>query len=189
MHKALWGMVMDKRSIKTLASIEKSFISLLAVKPISEITVTELTQKADLNRRTFYVHYDDIYDLQDKTEKQYVNEFSELVDTYTGQVNSNEYFQHVLGYVFENMMALGVLCRNPNSGLMTQLLKLTIKRGKEVLPFENEETGEYVMSYICWGLIGFLHQLFLSRDSFDGDNTEMISKLINNSITPYLRMD
>ncbi|MGR3741232.1 TetR/AcrR family transcriptional regulator [Companilactobacillus sp. DQM5] len=177
---------MDRRSLKTQRSIEKSFIYFLEAKPINEISVTEITKKADLNRRTFYIHYKDIYDLQNKTEKHALTEFSKMVEAYNANEKSIKYFTHVLNYVFDNMKELGILCRNKDSNLMNNLLKLTIKRGIEILPFKNNDDGNYILSYTCWGMIGFMHTLIKSRNNFDENTIEMMTSLINNSIRPYL---
>lgn len=50
----------DRRISKTRKSIKESFISLLSHKDISEITITELSEHADINRKTFYSHYSSV---------------------------------------------------------------------------------------------------------------------------------
>lgn len=53
----------DLRIIKTKASIKREFMTLLQKKPVEKITVTELAEKALINKGTFYLHYQDIYNL------------------------------------------------------------------------------------------------------------------------------
>lgn len=179
-------MKTNKRSLKTQENIEKVFVDLLEKKSVDEISITEITQLADLNRRTFYIHYKDIYDLQDQTEKKALQAFSDMVESYEPNQKSIDYFQHILTYVFENIKELEILCRNKNSSLMSNLLKLTIKRGAEVLPFKNNE-GIYILSYTCWGMIGFLHAIVMTKDEFNHDDIMMMTTLISNSIQPYLK--
>lgn len=54
---------MDRRARKTRAALTAALLTLLKEKPVRTITVTELTELADVNRATFYVHYQDVYDL------------------------------------------------------------------------------------------------------------------------------
>lgn len=61
----------DRRSLETREKIEKNFISLLEKKSINNITITEITKLAGINRRTFYVYYEDIYDLRNQIEKKF----------------------------------------------------------------------------------------------------------------------
>ena len=54
---------MDLRTEKTKRSIINSFLELRSRKPLEKITVKELSEKAEINKATFYLHYHDIYDL------------------------------------------------------------------------------------------------------------------------------
>ena len=53
----------DRRIKKTKKALRKSLFKLLEEKNISQITVTELALAADINRSTFYIYYDDVYDM------------------------------------------------------------------------------------------------------------------------------
>ena len=46
----------DRRVRKSKKALEEALIRLLAKKTITEITVTELTEEADIHRGTFYNH-------------------------------------------------------------------------------------------------------------------------------------
>jgi len=52
-----------ERTEKTKASILDAFWELYAKKPITKITVNELTKQADIHRSTFYLYFTDIYDV------------------------------------------------------------------------------------------------------------------------------
>lgn len=54
---------MNKRQTATQECICTAFASLMKSKTLPEITVTELCEQADVNRSTFYAHYDDINEL------------------------------------------------------------------------------------------------------------------------------
>ena len=53
----------DRRQIKTKKAIIGAFFSLLQEKNISKITITELSKLANIDRKTFYLHYGSISDL------------------------------------------------------------------------------------------------------------------------------
>ena len=42
---------------KTLAAINRAFEEMVCTMPPQEITVKELTERAKINRKTFYLHY------------------------------------------------------------------------------------------------------------------------------------
>ncbi|MDO5397123.1 MAG: hypothetical protein Q4G33_04260 [bacterium] len=53
----------DLRYIKTHEAIHTVFRKMIANKPYKKISVTELTQAAKINRKTFYLHYVSLDDL------------------------------------------------------------------------------------------------------------------------------
>ena len=89
----------DRRIRKTKQLLRQSFASLLAEKPLEDITVKELTERADINRGTFYCHYKDIYDLKDQIERELFDEFVAVIDGY-GVDNLRRELQPVMVDVF-----------------------------------------------------------------------------------------
>lgn len=60
----------DARVRYTKMIIQQSFLELLQKKHVTRITVTELCQKAQINRAIFYKHYLDVPDLFEKIEEE-----------------------------------------------------------------------------------------------------------------------
>lgn len=61
-------MKTDARVRYTLMRIQTVFFELLEKKPMSKITVKEICDLAEINRATFYHHYQDVYDLLEQQE-------------------------------------------------------------------------------------------------------------------------
>lgn len=61
---------MDQREIKPNAAIKNAFLILRAQKPIEKITIRELAALAEISKATFYLHYQDIYDLSEQIGKE-----------------------------------------------------------------------------------------------------------------------
>lgn len=59
---------MDLRTEKSKKAITEAFLALRARRPLEKITVRELCQRAQVNRSTFYAHFQDVYDLSDRLE-------------------------------------------------------------------------------------------------------------------------
>ena len=65
-------MKQDKRTKRTKASLLKTLLKLLENKDYSEITITELTEKADVARQTFYRNYNS---KDDNLFEVFINDF------------------------------------------------------------------------------------------------------------------
>lgn len=68
---------MDKRIERTKKFILDALSQLLEEKKIEDISVTELCKKADINRSTFYLHYDSVVDACKEVERVFANDFVE----------------------------------------------------------------------------------------------------------------
>lgn len=69
-------MKKDQRVLKTEKNIQSSLMDLLTYKSLSKITITELAQKAGIERKTFYLHYDSIDDVLLEIEDQLQSELA-----------------------------------------------------------------------------------------------------------------
>lgn len=58
----------DKRVIKTKNAIFEAFKQLVQEKDMSDITISELTQKANITRSTFYMYYNTVSDVRTDIE-------------------------------------------------------------------------------------------------------------------------
>ena len=57
----------DSKYFYTASLMNQALLLLLEVKDLEFISVTEITKKAGVNRSTFYLHYENIYDLFEET--------------------------------------------------------------------------------------------------------------------------
>ena len=57
---------MDRRILRTRAQLKSALTALLAEKDIQDITVSELADKVDISRGTFYLHYKNVFDMLQK---------------------------------------------------------------------------------------------------------------------------
>ena len=67
----------DRRIVRTKRLIRDALTDLLEEKSFEEITVKDITDTADINRGTFYLHYDSKYALLKKSEDEILDEMKE----------------------------------------------------------------------------------------------------------------
>ena len=53
----------DRRIRRTQKMLKESLVELMSQKAFKDITIKDITELADLNRGTFYLHYSDTYEL------------------------------------------------------------------------------------------------------------------------------
>lgn len=68
----------NRSVMNTKRRLSAALAELMLQKPVQQITVRELTQKAGVSRGTFYFHYYDIYALLDRLENSYLDHLRSL---------------------------------------------------------------------------------------------------------------
>ncbi len=79
----------DRRSIRTKKMIRTALFDLLEKKNFHDITISDITEMADINRGTFYLHYEDKFDLLNKIEDEALDQIIQ----YAKEVDFSEVFQ------------------------------------------------------------------------------------------------
>ena len=88
----------DIRVVKTIESIQESFLCCLEEMGFLNMTVKNITEKARINRSTFYKHYMDKYDLRDKYVDSVIQEFVANLDTafvYMPKITMDSYYKEL----------------------------------------------------------------------------------------------
>ena len=76
----------ESKYFYTATLMNRALLSLLEKKDIEFITITEITAKAGVNRSTFYLHYDNIYELLEETIENYAaaaDAYNDIVQNYS----------------------------------------------------------------------------------------------------------
>lgn len=71
---------MNKHEVKfanTTKRIHQALLDLLEVKDFFDISISEICSKANINRSTFYAHYDNTYDLLRETKGSIIQNFND----------------------------------------------------------------------------------------------------------------
>ncbi|MDK2808256.1 MAG: hypothetical protein PWP24_991 [Clostridiales bacterium] len=63
---------LDRRVKYTKKMLKEALVELIQNQPIASVTVKALCERADINRSTFYAHYESPYDLLDQIEKEVI---------------------------------------------------------------------------------------------------------------------
>lgn len=88
----------DRRVLRTKKNIRQAFLHLLSEKSLSQITVKELSDLADINRKTFYMYYSNIEDIFAELEDELV---LKLVHVFEKELFQKEMFDSYS--FFENL--------------------------------------------------------------------------------------
>lgn len=69
----------DRRTLRTKQLVRDAFLGLLQEKSFNRITVRDVTDLADINRGTFYLHYKDVSDLSERLREEILAGLEQVV--------------------------------------------------------------------------------------------------------------
>ena len=72
----------ESKYFNTAIKMDKAFLALLEEKDFEYITVKELCKRADVNRSTFYLHYENMTDLLAESIEYMYDDFLSLVNLF-----------------------------------------------------------------------------------------------------------
>ena len=127
----------DRRVKRTKKLLRDSLFSLLQTKSINEITITELTEVADINRATFYFYYTDIFDMLDQIQNEAYEMFETVLQGTEEHINSQEafakYIENILLFCKENpSIARFVITREYNNNKVLKKIKKLLAKNVPV---------------------------------------------------------
>jgi len=70
---------MDRRKLRTKNLLRKALLELIEEKGVDAITVSDITNRAGLNRGTFYLHYQDVSDLLEQNKSEVYEGLKEII--------------------------------------------------------------------------------------------------------------
>ncbi len=169
----------DRRVRRSKRLLKQAFAALMLEKEFREITVKDITERADLNRGTFYLHYNDTVDLLRKMEKDVLDDLQRLFDEWRDalpedqnlkSVDVNGFFSPLFDYIETNRPLCACLLQNRAAADFMQKLQALIRENGISLMRSQGVTEarvslEYFFSYIAYGTIGTLLYWFQTGQS------------------------
>ncbi len=166
----------DRRVLKTKKAIRNAFAELLSEKDFNAITVKDITNKADINRKTFYNYYSGVYQVIDEIENELIGIFDSAVndiDFHEAMKNPQPIFEKLTAIINSDIEFYGYLMKmDGNVSLVSKisdLLKIKVKDafGKQVSV--SEQKLELIVNYTIKGMISAYQEWFNSDRKYPLD--------------------
>lgn len=93
----------DRRVLRTRKAIVAAYLSLLKEKNIHSISVSDITERADINRATFYAHYENKQHLQEQSINQVLVDLEDAIEVDQSGERSADFNLQMLHEVFERL--------------------------------------------------------------------------------------
>ena len=152
----------DRRVKRTKKALRDAFFTLLEEKNINQISVTELTSLADVNRATFYFYYTDLLDMLQQIQNETYQMFEEILGNAPANIATvegfTEYAENLFDFCTKHETLVRFVVKNDtNNQVYKQIQSLMINNipnSKDA--FDKGNPARYATSYILNAMVGVM---------------------------------
>ena len=171
----------DLRVIKTRRTIRETLIALMGEKELSDITVSELSARAMINRKTFYRHYRTVADVVTELENEILSEFSDILRSSNNSVlDAGVVFRDIGELIVRRRELFDLMKLNPdvfNNGRIKAMLRRALEVSlRNIGALKDEATISAVSEFMVSGVLA------LYADWFDNGCTGDLAFLTDISV-------
>ncbi len=152
----------DRRVKRTKKALKDALFDLLETKSINQITVTELTTLADVNRATFYFYYNDLHDMLHQIQNEAYQTFEQIISEATVSFSTVEGFAEYSNKMLMVCKENESLCRfiinhDGDNHLYQQIRYLMLKNIPDTKAiFSEDNPARYSTNFILTAVTGVL---------------------------------
>lgn len=186
----------DRRVLKTKRAIRNAFAKLMTEKDINDITIMELAETADINRKTFYNYYSGVHQVVEDIENDITKSYEVLLGTVEFKKSMDAPYS-----LFERFSLLinmdpeffgYLLSMNGNIKLITRIMTLLKDKTREAMTAQldvEDYKADIMIDFVLSGMLSVYQHWFnsdrkvpieevsqlISRMSFEGINGVLVS--------------
>ena len=185
------GKRQDRRVQRTKKSIRNAFLRLLAEKPLDKMSVKEIADYADIDRKTVYNYYNGVYDILDDLETELMQDFEVAIEGFDFETREDlDIFLELAQILKKRMDIYSLLMKIDNARLQP---KLVISLKEKVVKVINrfgaypENQVALVAEYITSGLyVAYRHWFNSDRQQPIEEFTVDVFRLMLGGAASYL---
>ena len=171
----------DRRIQKTKQALINAFGALVKQHESYHMTVKELCEKADINRSTFYLYYQDLNDFLDQLQDTVAQEVAQIINTYhhpkIPMIQNREMILALFTYFEEKQHFMqAILTRSALRRAIIEHFCFILESGQIFKDYENKDL---MIPYITYGLIGIVNKWLNTKKESPEEITEITLDFFN----------
>lgn len=185
----------DRRVLKTKRAIRNAFAKLMVEKDINDITIIELSEAADINRKTFYNYYSGVYQVIEEIESDILQSYEELL----GDVEFKKIMDAPYSLIERFSLLINMdpeffgylLTMNGNISLITRIMRILKEKTCEVMVAQLDVEpykADIMIDFVLSGMLSVYQHWFSSGQKVSSvELAQIISTMSFGGINGVLR--
>lgn len=151
----------DRRVVRTQRSIRNALAQLLVEKDVEKISIKEIAERADVDRKTVYNYYSSVYEILAELENDWVEDFDQFTKRLEN-VRGTEYLEQFFPVLaeliaddielYKQLMRMGSQSRviNRLTEFLNEKIKKAFARSYELEEEQVNLAAEFVLAGLFW---------------------------------------
>ena len=192
------GEKTDRRKLRTKRMLRKALLELIEEKGIEGVTVSDLTERADVNRGTFYLHYRDTAELMHQLKEEIFVGLTEKLRfirplelaSYSDRDRAYPPAVQTFEYILEHRDFFRVILGpNGDPAYMLQIKKFMMEHLTALFPRDAGNPAvppDYLFAYITSAQLGVLQHWFETGNQLTpAEVALLITRIVSNGPLKY----
>lgn len=171
---------MDRRARKTRETLFGTFIELLREKGFERITIQEIADRADVNRGTVYLHFQDKFDLLNQCIDSYLHELNESCRPEVPEESPETSLLRTFEYLEQSAELYSLLVRSEGNPAFRLRLSAMLKQGVDEqfdrLVEDDRINKEIAVQFLTTAIVGLIEWWLAEERPYSP--TEMVGQLM-----------
>ena len=185
----------DRRVIRTQRSIRNALAQLLVEKDVEKISIKEIAERADVDRKTVYNYYSSVYEILAELENDWVEDFDQFTKRLEN-VRGTEYLEQFFPVLaeliaddielYKQLMRMGSQSRviNRLTEFLNEKIKKAFARSYELEEEQVNLAAEFVLAGLFWSYRSWFNSD--RKKSLKEFSTEL-GELVMGGLTAYFK--
>ncbi|MGD9559236.1 MAG: TetR/AcrR family transcriptional regulator [Oscillospiraceae bacterium] len=172
------GQKEDQRVRLTRQLLQNALLQLLGERPVGSVTVTQLCERAGVNRGTFYLHYRDVYDLLQQMEEALLEDLDVLlgaapvVGTGEAEAEADVFMGAIIRFMEKNWEMCAVLLGDNGdkkfvAAIVERAREKSVQEYRRHFPGVPRRKVEVFYQFIAWGFVGLIQYSLAAPGALD----------------------
>lgn len=184
----------NKNALRSIKLITKAYLELINEMPLEKVTVTKITERAELNRSTFYAHFTCPQDVLNSIEEDAIENLVELINEVPlGHFLKDPlpFLTRIAGFINERRYFYKrIICNNQYAVFFENLKEIIISRlmeDKEIIASaKNPVVLQTNLRFFVGGYISLFRDCLSGKlDMTLNDMTKMMARTISAGISTF----
>lgn len=175
-------MKKDLRVIKSTTSIEEAFINLVEIKGFEHVSLTEIAEKAMVNRNTIYINYGSKEGiLRAVIKNAFLKQFGDLDESFFSKISVSKRairgaIENIFTIIDENIELYRILLLD-NSAIGYLEMEANKIKSTLISKFKNTTKNESLLTFAASGLWGVVTSYIIYAKGTKEENVNILTDM------------